>query len=154
MIIIQPFHSNQNLVVEYHWLQKSSDGFKKMGRRLTEQEKAYRSISEKDFQAQVIDLARVNGWLVAHFHDSRKQITRPDGRKFFVGDRDAKGFPDLVLVKPPNLVFWEMKKQLGKTTPEQDAWIEALQKCGLDARVVRPSDWDDVIVPTLTSRRR
>lgn len=123
-----------------------------MGKRLTDQERAWRSISEKDFQTQVIELARMSGWLVAHFHDSRKQVTRANGQRFFIGDKDAKGFPDLVLARPPGLIFWEMKKELGKTTPEQDEWIATLQACGMEARVVRPSDWDAVIVPTLTRR--
>lgn len=43
-------------------------------------------ISEKEFQAQVLDLARLTGWLCYHPHDSR---------------RSAPGFPDLVLVRPP-----------------------------------------------------
>lgn len=54
--------------------------------------------------------------------------------------------------KAPGIIFWEMKKELGKTTPEQDKWIATLQACGMEARVVRPSDWDSVIVPVLTRR--
>lgn len=124
-----------------------------MGRRLTDQERAWRALSEKEFQTQVVELARLQGWLVAHFHDSRRQVTRANGQRFFIGDKDAKGFPDLVLAKPPVLIFWEMKKELGKTTPEQDEWLERLTECGMEARVVRPSDWDDYILPTLTGRR-
>ena len=123
-----------------------------MAKRLTDQERAWRSLSEKEFQTQVIDLARICGWIVAHFHDSRKQVTRANGQKFFIGDKDAKGFPDLVIARPPTVMFWEMKKELGKTTPEQDEWLTVLRTCNLEARVVRPSDWDDYIVPTLTQR--
>lgn len=120
-----------------------------MAKRLTDQERAWRSLSEKEFQTQVIQLARIQGWMVAHFHDSRKMVVRPDGSRFMVGDADARGFPDLCLVKPPTVMFWELKKQLGKTTEYQDGWIDALQGCGLEARVVRPSDFDDYVIPML-----
>lgn len=123
-----------------------------MGKRLTDQERAWRSLSEKEFQTQVVELARTTGWLVSHFHDSRRQVTRANGQRFFIGDKDSKGFPDLVLVKAPRVIFWEMKKELGKTTPEQDEWLARLSECGLEARVVRPSDWDDYVLPTLTGR--
>lgn len=116
-----------------------------MGKRLTDQERAWRSLSEKQFQTQVLELAEMRGWLTAHFSDSRRQVVRPDGQRFFVGDKGAKGFPDVVLVKPPRIMFWELKKELGKTTPEQDEWLELLELCGMEARVVRPSDWDYVV---------
>ena len=61
-------------------------------------------ISEADFQQAVIELARICGWKVAHFHDSRRQV----GDKF-VGDADAKGWPDLVLVRGERLLIRELK---------------------------------------------
>jgi hypothetical protein len=109
-----------------------------MGKRLTDEERAWRSLSEKDFQKQVLDLARLYGWKVAHFHDSRRQV-KPG---VFVGDKDAAGFPDLVLVRPPELLFMELKRELGKTTELQDEWLASLRACGLEAEVVRPSNWD------------
>lgn len=109
-----------------------------MPKRLTDEERAWRSLSEKDFQKQVLEMARLFGWKVAHFHDSRRQV-KPG---VFVGDKDAAGFPDLVLVRPPELLVLELKRELGKTTPEQDEWLALLGACGVEARVVRPSDWD------------
>ena len=91
-----------------------------MGRRLTDEERALREVTEKAFQSRVVELARLYGWRVAHFHDSRRQV-KPG---VFVGDKDAAGFPDLVLVRPP------------------DEWLSLLVACGVEARVVRPSDWD------------
>lgn len=111
-----------------------------MPKRLTDEERAWRSLSEKDFQKQVLDLARLYGWKVAHFHDSRRQV-KPG---VFVGDKDAAGFPDLVLVRPPELVVLELKRELGKTTPEQDEWLALLSACGVEASVVRPSNWDEL----------
>lgn len=124
-----------------------------MAARLTEQEKTWRSLSEKEFQAQVIELARLSGWLCAHFHDSRRQVTRANGQRLFIGDKDAKGFPDCCMVHPQRgIIFLELKKELGKTTPEQDEWLEALQGADMLARVVRPSDWDWVVA-VLTGKR-
>lgn len=119
-----------------------------MAKRLTDEERLWRSYSEREFQTRVIGRAREEGWLVAHFHDSRKMVRR--GSKYVpVGDLDARGFPDLVIARGKRLLFWELKKQLGKTTPYQDEWLAALSVAGLEARVVRPSDFDDYVVPTL-----
>ncbi len=109
-----------------------------MPKRLTDEERAWRALSEKDFQRQVLELARLYGWRVAHFHDSRRQV-KPG---VFVGDKDAAGFPDLVLVRPPELVVLELKRELGKTTSEQDEWLADLAACGVEVSVVRPSGWD------------
>ena len=120
-----------------------------MGKRLTDEEREWRRYSEKEFQSKVMKFAREQGWLVAHFHDSRKMVRR--GNRYIpVGDSDAKGFPDLVVVRGNRILFWELKKELGKTKPEQDEWLAALQAAGLEARVVRPSDYDDYVVPALT----
>lgn len=87
-------------------------------------------LSEKHFQAQVLQLARLSGWLTYHTHDSR---------------RSAVGFPDLVLVRPPAIVFAELKTEAGKLRPEQAAWLEALGGCRtVRARLWRPSDWSEI----------
>lgn len=71
-------------------------------------------ISEKQFQAQVLGLARYSGFLVYHTHDPR---------------RSQPGFPDLVLVRPPRLIFAELKSEEGRIRPEQREWLEALSGC-------------------------
>lgn len=88
------------------------------------------TISEKDFQAQVLDFARLSGWRCYHTHDSR---------------RSAAGFPDLVLVRPPVVLFAELKSEDGRVRPEQHGWLAALEKCpGVVVRLWRPGDWPDV----------
>jgi len=116
-----------------------------MGKRLTEEERGWRQLSEKQFQDQVLALARIQGWRCFHANDSRKMVRR--GNSYIpVGDNDAKGFPDCCMVHPlRGIVFLELKKELGKTTPEQDEWLAALQQAGVEARVVRPSDWDWIV---------
>ena len=82
-------------------------------------------LSERDFQRQVLDLARLHHWTVYHTFDSR---------------RSTAGFPDLVLVRPPRLIFAEIKTQTGKVTPAQWDWLHSLQACGQYAALWRPSD--------------
>ena len=83
-------------------------------------------ITEKDFQATVIDLARTYGWIVGFTHDSRKS---------------EPGEPDLRMVRPPRVIFAELKTVKGKLTkgrwnksgnrwlPGQDQWAAVLSEC-------------------------
>ena len=87
--------------------------------------------SEKEFQGQVLDLARLSSWLCYHTHDSR---------------RSAPGFPDLVLVRPPRLVFAELKSEEGRIKPEQKVWLEALSNCteAPESHLWRPRNLEEV----------
>lgn len=88
------------------------------------------AVSEREFQDQVLELARLAGWLTYHTHDAR---------------RSAPGFPDLVLVRPPVIIFAELKSARGRLRPEQAAWLEALADCeGVVARLWRPQDWSEI----------
>ena len=69
-------------------------------------------ITEKQFQAQVLDLARIFGWRVYH----------P-----FLSKWSERGFPDLTMVRGNRLIFAELKRDTGKTTPAQDEWIDLLR---------------------------
>lgn len=84
-------------------------------------------ITEKQFMAEVIRLAKRNGWDYSHAYDSRKS---------------EPGLPDLLLVHPTHgIVFAELKTDTGKLTPAQAAWIGRLAPW---VRVVvwRPADWE------------
>lgn len=108
-----------------------------MPRRLTVEERRWRSMTERQWQSWVIDLARAYGWKVWHFSDSRRQI-RPG---VFVGDRDAAGFPDLVLAHPRGgLLFRELKREGQNPTPVQVESMAILRAAGCDVAVWRPSD--------------
>lgn len=89
------------------------------------------AISEKQFQAQVVELARLYNWLVYHTYDSR---------------RSAPGFPDLVLVRPPRLIFAELKSEEGRARPEQRTWLEALSGCtqAPESHLWRPRDLQEI----------
>ena len=87
-------------------------------------------ISEKHFQSQVLDLAKLSGWLVYHTFDSCRSVP---------------GFPDLVLVRPPRLIFAELKSEEGRIRPEQRAWLEALSGCtqAAESCLWRPRDLEE-----------
>lgn len=94
--------------------------------------------TERDLSSAVVELARLGGW-THRYHT-------------FNSKRSAYGFPDWVLCKPGRLLFLELKSEKGTVKREQTDWIEALKTVpGVDARIVRPSDWD-AIVETLTGR--
>lgn len=100
--------------------------------------------TEREFQAAVVKLARECGWsLVYHTHDSR---------------RSARGFPDLVLVKPGaadadgnpvpgtgRLLFAELKSADGTPTAEQLNWLFGVRTAGVRAYLWRPADWAEIV---------
>lgn len=102
---------------------------------------AIRKVSERDFQRSVIELAKTLGWKVGHFHDSRRQV-RPN---VFVGDKDAAGFPDLVLIRRDRLLFAELKTERGKLSPKQLEWLGLLELAEQWTYVWRPSMMDDIL---------
>jgi len=85
-------------------------------------------ITEREFQAQVVQLARLCGWLVYHTHDSR---------------RSAAGFPDLVLVRE-TVLFVELKVPPNRLSPDQTAWVERLRGAGQAACVWTPDQWGEI----------
>lgn len=106
--------------------------FRMMRRRrqkLTPQEQSLRAETEKEFQERVRNLARALGWLVYHTHDSR---------------RCEPGFPDLVMVRAPRLLFMELKREGGRFSQDQIHWLQELKACGVEVYTARPSAWADV----------
>lgn len=86
-------------------------------------------MTEKAWQEIVVELATLYGWLHFHVYDSR---------------RSDPGWPDLTLVKPPQLIFVELKTDKGRVRPAQRDWLTRLALCGQEVYVWRPADLDDV----------
>ena len=79
---------------------------------------------------QVTQLATLLGWWCYHTWDSR---------------HSQRGFPDLVLVRPPDLLCVELKRRGGRLTREQSRWLEVLTQCpGIEAYVWSPDEWPQV----------
>jgi hypothetical protein len=94
--------------------------------------------SEREFQREVIKIAKSLGWYVYHAlpgQGRNKHLT------LFIGKR---GFPDLVLCRPPRLLFVELKSGTGKLSTDQQEWLEALRACGVEVYVWRPWDLERV----------
>lgn len=113
-----------------------------MSRRLTDEDRTNRALREKDFTTQVIAVARIYGWRVAHF---RAAMTQRGWRTPVQGD--GAGFPDLLLIKGPRMIAAELKRQTVKDVDrEQQVWLDAFEGAGADVRVWRPSDFDAIVV--------
>jgi len=81
--------------------------------------------------ARVRQLARVCGWVDWHTLDSSGM---------------RAGEPDLRLVRPPRVIFAELKSQHGRLRVEQAAAIALLEQCpGVDVFVWKPSDWARIV---------
>lgn len=111
-------------------------------------------MNEDEFQRGVIEYARLNGWLVMHIGDSRREVKRGNVSRL-VGDTLTKGWPDLVLVHPKwgRLVIRELKSDKGRVRPDQKVWLKALASAGVDVGIWRPRDLPEVEA-TLGNRRR
>ena len=92
--------------------------------------RALQTWSEADVENHVrrvlADLAKTGRPVLAyHTRDSR---------------RSHAGYPDWCCSGRNGVLFRELKRQGGRTTPDQDAWLDSFAANGLDAGVWRPSD--------------
>ena len=87
-------------------------------------------ISEKAWQAQILQLARMHGWHSYHTYDSRRSVA---------------GYPDLTLVRGFRLIFAEIKTQKGRVQPAQQEGLDRLGFAGCETYVWRPSDLSVVV---------
>lgn len=94
-------------------------------------------ITEREFMAMVIELAKLHQWRVAHFRPGMNR--RGEWQTAVQGD--GVGFPDAILVRNIHCLAIELKTGKNKTTPEQDAWLAAFDAAGIYAAVWRPDDW-------------
>lgn len=86
--------------------------------------------AEAEFQAAVVQIAERCGWAVYHVPDSRRAT--------------AGGFPDLLLRRGRVVLAAELKKRGGKPRPDQRAWLEAFEGCGVRAFAWTPDSIDEI----------
>lgn len=94
------------------------------------------SFAERHLQAAVERLAGLLGWTYMH---CRPAVDR-SGR-WSTPLSGMPGFPDLVLVRPPRLVFAELKAERGRLTAEQEHWLDVLRQAGAEVYVWKPKNW-------------
>jgi hypothetical protein len=102
---------------------------------MTDRDRINASVLEGDFQKDVVEAAETLGFLCYHTYRS---------------DRSQAGFPDLVMVKPPRVIFAELKRQKGKPKPAQEMWLAALGQCMYEGKAIevylwRPGDMDALL---------
>jgi hypothetical protein len=100
--------------------------------------------SEKAWQQQVNDLAKMGGWLCYHTHDAR---------------HSASGFPDTVLVHPQypqcGIHFAELKRAGKGPTDAQQHWLTALGAAsGHLVHVWHPQDLEAITALLAVPERR
>lgn len=95
--------------------------------------------SERQFQDRIIQVAQLYGWKLIYHPPDNVPVTARSGARYVQNIK--AGWPDLVLCRPPEILFWEIKTEKGKVKPEQEQWIDALHRCGLEVRIIRPSDF-------------
>ncbi len=90
-----------------------------------------KTISEKDFEGQIRDLAKLFGYKYYHTWGSF---------------HSPMGFPDCVLVKGGRLIFAELKSEKGKVSVPQQEWLDALGGvANVEVYLWRPDDFDEIV---------
>jgi hypothetical protein len=90
----------------------------------------YPDMTEKHLLSWVRQAARLLGWRCYHTWNSI---------------HSERGFPDLVLCKPPRLLVIELKGPRGKVTGDQQDWLNDLAACGISTAVWRPDDLEHIL---------
>ena len=78
-----------------------------MTKNINHELKKYREITETQLREQIRDLCRITGW---KFYFTFNSMHSP------------KGMTDLVLCRPPRVIFAELKREGKELKPDQDAW--------------------------------
>lgn len=86
-------------------------------------------MTEREWQEAVLELAGYYGWRHYHPFDSRRSVA---------------GWPDLVLCRPPELLFVELKTDRGRISHDQVEWLALLSACAVETAVWRPRDLEAV----------
>ncbi len=96
-------------------------------------------MTESQLQTAIIDVAKLLGWRVMHQRPAR----RLDG-SWRTAVEGHEGFPDLVLLRPPRLIFAELKSKKGALTQDQAIWLNSFRACGpsIETHEWRPIDWE------------
>lgn len=94
------------------------------------------AMSEKDLQAGVMTLAKLYGWTTNHV-----RRTIGGSKQGWVTSTTLVGWPDLTLIRPPRLLFVELKGPTGKLTAEQEEVLHLLSLCpGVETYAWWPED--------------
>lgn len=94
-------------------------------------------MTEAALQAEIVKTCKQLG--LRYFHCAIPQFSKA-------------GFPDLVIVGPCGVLWRELKRESGRVSPHQEAWLADLTRAGQDAGVWRPADLVSGVIATELAR--
>lgn len=98
------------------------------------------AITEAEFIEQVAAFASLHGWHAAHFRPARTAKGWRTPCQF-----QAKGWPDLFMVRNGRIVVAELKRsRKEKPTQEQYFWLSWLSEALPDVFIWTPDDWTEI----------
>lgn len=103
--------------------------------------------TELECQAAIVEAAKLAGWRV---HGERTSLT--ESGRYLTAIQGHKGWPDLVLCRPPRLMFVELKRKPNKIQTEQQEWLRRLELCGVETRIVWVPEGQDEFIADLVKR--
>lgn len=86
------------------------------------------AMTENGLKQAVLKVAYANGWRVKS--DGQFAHRRPN-------KGSGVGFPDMILARDKQVMFFELKAEAGVLSAEQEGWMYDLPAF----HVIRPSDW-------------
>jgi hypothetical protein len=107
-------------------------------------------MSEQELLTCTIELAELFGWRAIHH---RPAMNRRGHWSTAMSGTQAAGWPDLLLCRE-RLIAIELKSERGTVTPDQQSWLAALGKAGVEVHLWRPADWQDGTIESALRRRR
>ena len=102
----------------------------------TQNEAFWQGVIRTEAEARGWRVFYIPDWIWAQIHGRAKRRGRYVG-----GENAAPGFPDFVLVRPPELVYVEAKTNTGTVRPAQKTWHADLVNSGATVLIWRPRDW-------------
>lgn len=103
------------------------------------------AVSEAEWTTAIGDRLDYYGCI---WHDTYPTRRTP-GR--WTPEHAGKGVPDLICLRPPRVLWLEIKTETGRVSPRQEAWLEGLRQSGQEAYIVNvPGDFnwlDDLLSP-------
>ena len=100
------------------------------------------ALTEAEWQKEIERALTFFRWWWIHI-PSNVTVCPRCGNKIYRGI--AKGFPDILAIKPPDMLWIEAKKEGGQLDPEQTRVGKMLQACGQTWIRVRPRDREQLL---------
>jgi len=100
---------------------------------------------EEALEAFVCKVAHLYGWHGFHVSFSHGSVTGVHAVGQGDDHYDSDGWPDWVFVKGERIIFRELKGHAKYQTPAQKRWQAWLVAAGLDCKVWKPADQEEIV---------